>query len=85
MEETIASSFPLHEVERTRKIASVCLHIERVIGLLKNYYAILKGILSLRTVKGITDEANCQPFSSCDKFVTMCSSSKFMGKYSVQK
>ena len=74
---------PAAEVERTRNIASVCLHIERVIGLLKNCYTILKGILSLQTVKGITDEANCKPFSSYDKFVTMCSSSKFMGKYSV--
>ena len=59
------------EVERTRKIASVHIHIERVIGLLKNCYTILKGILPLRTVKRIADEANSKPFSSCDKVVTV--------------
>ena len=67
-------------MERTRKIASVRIHIERVIGLLKNRYTILKGILPLRTVKGIADEANSKPFFSCN---CMCSSSKFRGKYSV--
>ena len=73
------------EVERTRKIASVHIHIKRVFDLLKSCYTIMKSILSLRRVKGITDEANSQPFSSCDKIVTMYSSSKFTGKYSVPK
>ena len=58
------------KVERTTKIASVHIHIERVIGLLKNRYTILKGILPLQTVKRIADEAYSKPFSSCDKIVT---------------
>ena len=59
-------------MEKTRKIASVRMHIERVIGLIKNRYTILKGILPLRTVKGIADDANTKPFSSCNKIVTVC-------------
>ena len=72
-------------VERTRKIASMRIHIEMVIGLLKNQYTILKGILSLRRVKGIADEANSKPFSSCDKIVTVCASLVNLGESIVYK
>ncbi|XP_065654742.1 uncharacterized protein LOC136081359 [Hydra vulgaris] len=47
------------EVETSRKIASVRIHIERVIGLIKNRYTILKGVLPIRTVKNIKEEALC--------------------------
>ena len=73
------------EGERTRKIASVHIHIERVIGLLKYRYTILKGILPLRTVKGIADEANSNPFSSCDKIVTVCAALVNLGESIVYK
>ena len=73
------------EVERTRKIAPVHIHIEKVIGLLKNRYTILKGILTLRTVKGIADEANSKPFSSCDKIVTLCAALVNLGESVVYK
>ena len=68
--------FSAAEVERTRKTASVHIHIERFISLLKNRYTILKGILPLRTVKGVADESNSKPFSSCDKIVTVCAALK---------
>ena len=67
------------EVETTRKIASVRIHIERVIGLLKNRYTILKGILPLRTVKNMSDEALDKPFASCDKIVTVCAALVTLG------
>ena len=72
-------------VERTRKIASMRIHIERVIGLLKNQYTILKGILSLRRVKAIADEANSKPFSSCEKIVIVCASLVNIGESIVYK
>ena len=39
------------EVEVSHKIASVGIHIERVIGLLRNRYTILKGTIPLKLLK----------------------------------
>lgn len=61
------------EVERSRTISSVRIHIERVIGLLKNRYAILKGVMPVRCIQNIKDEASSFDVSSCDKIVTVCS------------
>ena len=61
------------EVEVTHKIASVRIHIERVIGLLRNRYTILKGTLPLRLIKSIKDEKNCSIIANCDKLVVVCS------------
>ena len=52
------------------KIASVRIHIERVFALLKNRYTILQGILPLRLLKSIKDEAASATFANCDKIVT---------------
>ena len=60
------------EVETSRKIASVRIHIERVIGLVRNRYTILKGIIPLRIVKSIKDEANSSILANCDKIVIVC-------------
>ena len=35
------------DVEKTRGIANVCIHVERVIGLLRRKYSILSGILPI--------------------------------------
>ena len=37
-----------HEVEASRKISSVRIHVERVIGLLKNRYTILQGTIPIQ-------------------------------------
>ncbi|XP_057306784.1 uncharacterized protein LOC130644980 [Hydractinia symbiolongicarpus] len=73
------------EVENTRKITSVRIHIERVIGLLKNRYTILKGIMPIQTVKKISDENLNDTLASCDKMVTVCSALVNMNKSIAQK
>ena len=62
------------------KIASVGIHIERIIGLLKNRYTILQGILPLRLLKRIKDEAVSATFANCDKIVTACASLTNLGE-----
>ena len=62
------------EVETSRCISSVRIHIERLIGLLKNRYTILKGPLPMRMVQSIKSEANNAPLSSIDKIVQVCGS-----------
>lgn len=60
------------EIESTRKIASVRIHIERVIGLIKNRYIILKGIMPIRCVKSMKDEKLDETLANCDKIVMVC-------------
>ena len=61
------------EVETTRQLASIRIHIERVIGLLKNRYTILSsGPIPIFMIKSLCDEANGCDFSSIDKIVTVC-------------
>lgn len=59
------------DVEVTRKIASVRIHIERIIGLLKNRHAILQGTLPLSLVKSLNNEANGSVVN-IEKIVTVC-------------
>ena len=73
------------EVERARKISSVRIHIERVIGLLKNRYTILKGTLPVRCVQNLRDEASNSAMSSCDKLVTVCAALVNLGESIVYK
>ena len=54
------------EVEVSRKIASV-------IGLLRNRYTILKGIIPLRLIKSIKEEASPSVTANCDRMVMVCS------------
>ena len=57
------------DVECSRKLASVRVHVERVIGLLRNKYTILKDILPLDFFKKVDENG----FTTIDKIVVICS------------
>jgi len=60
------------EVEMSRQLSAVRIHVERVIGVLKNRYTILKGPLPIATIKSLHDEAVGGSLASCDKLVRVC-------------
>lgn len=60
------------EVETTRQIAAIRVHVERVIGLLKNRYRILDGTISTTLLKSLSDESNECEYTSIDKLVNVC-------------
>jgi len=54
------------EVDWSRELSVVRIHVERVIGVLKQKYTILQGTLPIRLIVG--DENN----STIDKIVSVC-------------
>lgn len=60
------------EEECTRKIASVRIHVERIIGLMKNRHNILKRILPISMCKKHERRKTQETLASCDKIVTVC-------------
>jgi len=63
---------PAKDLETSRRLSSVRIHVERVIGLMKNRFAILQGTIPLRVVKSLKDEAENASKSSADKIVGVC-------------
>ena len=59
------------EVETSQKISKVRIHVERVIGLLKNKYTILQDVLPVSLVSH-KDKDNS--FSTLDKLIVVCAS-----------
>ena len=59
----------LHKVEVSKKLSEVRIHIERVIGLLKNKYKILQGTLPLHLIKHKHDS---QDYANIDRILTVC-------------
>ena len=75
-----------HEVEASRKMSSVRIHVERVIGLLKNRYTILQGTIPIQLLKSQTNEASDETtISSIDKIVTVCAALINLGEGIVVK
>ncbi|KAJ8018293.1 THAP domain-containing protein 2 [Holothuria leucospilota] len=62
------------EVEQSRKMASVRIHVERVIGLLKNRFKILQGTLPVHMIQSISDYQSKSEKSSVDRILTVCAS-----------
>lgn len=73
------------EVELSRSISSVRIHIERVIGLMKNHYSILKGTLPVRCIQSFKDESMNVAVSSCDKIIIDCAALTNLGSSIVFK
>ena len=55
-------------VDETREIAAVRIHVERVIGILRNKFTILQGILSIKMIMK-TDDGTCK----LTHILTICS------------
>ncbi|XP_076083481.1 uncharacterized protein LOC143054364 [Mytilus galloprovincialis] len=68
------------EVETSRKISNVRIHIERVIGLMKNRYTILKGPMSIVLIKSLSDEVDDCDLASIDKILQVCGSLTNLGE-----
>ena len=56
------------ELDTTRELAHVRIHVERVIGLLKQKYAFLRGELPINVI--MCDSSS--EYSMIDKIVTVC-------------
>ena len=62
------SQLSQQEVECSQWLAKVRIHVERVIGQMKNKFAILQGVIPVSLVKRTEDET----VSTIDKIVTVC-------------
>ena len=67
------------EVETSRQIATVRIHVERVIGLIKNRYRIIHGTLPITLLKPYSDEADDCEIANIDKIFSVCAALVIMG------
>ena len=57
-----------HEVDKARQLSRVRIHVERMIGLLKLKYKILRSTLPINLIMSTTDDE----YSTIDKIVSIC-------------
>lgn len=60
------------EVETSRQIASIRIHIERVIGLVKNRFRVLHGTIPTLMVKSLSEQVHGETVTGIDKLFTVC-------------
>ena len=58
------------EVDTTRQLAQVRIHVERVIGLVRQKYSILQSTLPINMIK--VDDSDEDAISAVDKIVVIC-------------
>lgn len=66
------NQLPPGDVETSRDKSNIRIHVERVIGLLKNRFTILQGQLPIHTIKSLKEEASNAEVASIDKIITVC-------------
>ena len=60
-----------NEVETSRQIVTVQIHVEHVIGLIKNRYQIIDGTLPITLLKSLSDEADDCEIENIDKIFSV--------------
>ena len=70
------SQLSREEVERSRQMAMVRIHVERVIGIMKNRYTILRSRLPVSLIKRKGDE----DIATVDKLLTVCAALTNLGE-----
>ena len=59
------------EVLQSRAVARVRIHVERLIGMVKQKYTILDGLLPISFIKNDQDSMNCDK-TTVDKLIVIC-------------
>lgn len=60
------------DVEKSRNMSRVRVHIERVIGALKGRFRILQGVMTIRSLKSLSDTSDKATLANVDKILRCC-------------
>lgn len=59
-------------MEKSRNMSRVRVHIERVIGALKGRFRILQGVMTIRSLKSLSDTSDKATLANVDKILRCC-------------